>query len=273
MHGEEDCGNYLRRKVSFAVQPARSGEPLCVWRMPGYLLIPKAPQGRVPAIICMYGTTAGAGKDTTVGLSGRERGSQPHPNYSFALDMVKAGFVAFAPDWLRDGERVRPGEQPYESASFQREFPNWSILGKEVWDTSRAIDYLQTLDFVDPNRIGMVGHSYGAGGTIHAAALDERIKVAVANGPVSDPKEYHELTSLMAPRPLLVSQAVGERRPEEEEIYAAVSKVYQALGYPERVYYVWYPGDHDFPAAARRMAVDWLRRWFETRDDAKREDP
>ena len=26
--------------------------------------------------------------------------------------------------------------------------------------------------------------------------------------------------------------------------------------------YVWYPGDHDFPPAARQAAVDWFRRWL-----------
>src|SRR5262245_3578920 len=85
---EEDCGTYLRRKISIQVQPDD--------RMPAWLLIPKQSSARVsaareapapdlgqngrrdassplrfPAIICFYGTTNGAGKDTTVGLSGR----------------------------------------------------------------------------------------------------------------------------------------------------------------------------------------------------------
>lgn len=230
--------------------------------MPAYLLIPKNIKKQMPAIICMYGTTSGAGKETTVGLSGREPGSPPVRNYSFALDMVEAGFVTFAPDFLRDGERAQPGERPYESTSFKRKFPQWTIAGKDVWDTARAIDYLQTLDFVDAEKIGMTGHSYGGCGTINAAALEPRIKVAVANGPVSQPFTYHELTSLIAPRPLLVGQAVGEHRPEEEEIYASVSQVYQTLGCKDQVLYYWCPGDHDYPPQMRQAAVDWFRRWF-----------
>jgi len=172
--------------------------------------------------------------------------------------------VTFAPDWLQDGERVLPGERPYELTSFRRRFPNWSIAGKDAWDTSRAVDYLQTLDFVDPEKIGMTGHSYGGGGTIHAAALDPRIKVVVANGPVSHPWTYHQLTSLIAPRPLLVGQAVGERRPEEEEIHAAVGQVYRALQHRDRVEYLWYAGDHDYPPEMRKVAVAWFHRWFRT---------
>ena len=285
---EDDCGRYLRRKVSIQVQPGD--------RMPAYLLIPKNVKGRVPAVICIYGTTSGAGKDTTVGLSGPQPGTPPRKNRAFAVDFAEAGFVALAADYLRDGERAYPGYRPYDTTEFYRKFPEWSIHGKDVWDNSRAIDYLQTLDFVDPEKIGMAGHSYGGHSTIFAAALEPRIKVAVSNGPVSDfihhgmhwgvlpgarnsqslprmrpyvldhtlrpPVAFYEVTALIAPRPLLVGEAVGERRPMEEENYAAVSQVYQALGQAGRVRYHWYAGDHDFPPPARKAAVEWFRRWF-----------
>ena len=291
---EEDLGTYVRRKVAIRL---RDGEP-----MPAWLLIPSRvaranPPGKVPAVICFYGTTAGAGKDTTVGLSGATPGSPPQRNRAFALDMVEAGFVALAPDWLRDGERIAPGRTPYETTDFYRDFPGWSIHGKDAWDTSRAIDYLQALPFVDGTKIGMIGHSYGGHSTIFAAALDPRIAVAVANGPFSEfvhhgmhwavpegarssqslprlrpyllerrrpPLTFYEMTALIAPRPLLVGQAAGERRPFEEENAAAVAEVYRALGVPERVRYHWYAGDHDFPPAARRAAAEWFRKWFDT---------
>jgi dienelactone hydrolase len=286
--GEEDCGAYVRRKVSIQVQPGD--------RMPAYLLIPKKLTARVPAIVCFYGTTSGAGKDTTVGLSGGKPGTPPERNRAFAVDMAEAGFVAFAADYLRDGERIEPGRRPYDTTDFYKEFPDWSVHGKDAWDTMRAVDYLQTLDFVDPERIGMVGHSYGGHSTIFTTALEPRIKAAWANGPVSDfrhhglhwavpkgagnsqslpamrpfvldhtlaiPVTFYEWTALIAPRPLAVGQAVGERRPMEEENHAAVRQVYQALGAGDRVKYVWYPGDHDFPPAARQAAVEWFRQWL-----------
>lgn len=285
---EEDCGGYIRRKISIQVQPGD--------RMPAYLLIPKRRAGRAPAVICFYGTTSGAGKETTVGLSGRKPGTPPDRNASFAIDIVDAGFVAFAADYLRDGERIKPGRRPYDTTDFYNEFPDWSIHGKDIWDTSRAIDYLQSLEFVDPERIAMIGHSYGGHSTLFTAAFEPRIRVAVSNGPVSDflhhgmhwaapkgggnsqslpamrpyvldhtlpiPVTFYEFTALIAPRPLLVGQAAGERRPMEEENYAAVSHVYRALGASERVRYHWYAGDHDFPPEARAAAVAWFRRWL-----------
>ena len=290
---ETDCGSYLRRKISIQVQPND--------RMPAYLLIPKrllasTPPARAPAVLCFYGTTSGAGKERTVGLSGRAPGTPPEKNSGFAVTLAEAGFVVFAADYLRDGERIKPGRRPYDTTDFYHEFPDWSIHGKDIWDNMRAIDYLQTLDFVDSDKIGMTGHSYGGHSTIFSAAMEPRIKVAVANGPVSDflhhglhwavpkgggnsqsmpalrpyvldhtlplPVTFYEFTALIAPRPFLCGQAVGERRPMEEENYAAVKQVYDALGVPERVRYHWYAGDHDYPPEAQQAAVAWFRRWF-----------
>ena len=288
VHSEEDCGSYLRRKISIQVQPGD--------RMPAWLLVPKQLHGRAPAIICFYGTTSGAGKDTTVGLSGPAPGTPPRKNRAFAVDMTEAGFVALALDYLRDGERLPPSGKPYDTTDFYRRFPNWSCVGKDVWDNMRAVDYLQSLPFVDGKRIGMVGHSYGGHSTLFTTALEPRIKAAFASGPVSDflhhgihwgvptgssgsaslpglrpyvldhtlplPVTFYEFTALIAPRPLAVCQAVGERRPMEEENHAAVSEVYRALGAGDRVQYWWAPGDHDFPPPARRAAVEWFRKWL-----------
>jgi dienelactone hydrolase len=288
---ETNCGAYVRKKISIQVQPGD--------RMPAWLLVPTNVRGRVPAVVCFYGTTSGAGKDTTVGLSGGKPGSPPIRNRAFAIDMAQAGFVALAPDFLRDGERVPPSGRPYDTADFYSRFPEWSCVGKDIWDTMRTVDYLQTLPFVDGERIGMAGHSYGGHTTIFASALEPRIKAAFASGPVSDfrghgmhwavpkgagnsqslpnlrpyvldpalpiPAEFYEWTALMAPRPLWVNQAVGERRPHEEENHAAVRQVYEALSAGQRVHYAWCAGDHDFPPEARRAAVQWFKRWLDDR--------
>jgi dienelactone hydrolase len=284
----DDCGAYIRRKISIQVEPDD--------RLPAYVLVPKNRGGRLPAVVCFYGTTSGAGKQTTVGLSGRRPGDPPHPNLSFAIDLAEAGFIAFAADYLRDGERIHPGDKPYDTTRFYEQHPDWSIHGKDAWDTMRAIDYLQSLDEVDPEQIGMAGHSYGGHSTIFTAAVEPRIRVAVANGPVSAfrehgghwavpkgagnsqslpalrpyllaperelPVSFAEVTALIAPRALWVGQAAGERRPCEEENAAIVSRAYQEAGAGDRVRHVWYAGDHDFPPEARQAMVAWFRRGF-----------
>jgi hypothetical protein len=142
----------------------------------------------------------------------------------------------------------------------------------------------------------MVGHSYGGHSTIFTAAMEPRIKAAWANGPVSDfvqhgmhwatpkggrqqpvaardaplpprphPAADHVLRShRRSSRPRALGGRPGrrERRPMEEENCAAVSEVYGALGAADRVKYVWYPGDHDFPPHVRSEAVAWFTRWL-----------
>jgi pimeloyl-ACP methyl ester carboxylesterase len=54
-------------------------------------------------------------------------------------------------------------------------------MGKMVFDGSRAADYLQSLPFVDPDRLGCIGHSLGAKETLYAAAFDERFRAAVSS--------------------------------------------------------------------------------------------
>ena len=51
-----------------------------------------------------------------------------------------------------------------------------------VWDSMRAIDYLQTLDEVDPGRIGVTGNSGGGLNTLFTAALDPSRRGAVVVG-------------------------------------------------------------------------------------------
>jgi predicted esterase len=48
----------------------------------------------------------------------------------------------------------------------------------------------------------------------------------------------------------------------EEENCAAVKEVYRSMDASNRVRYVWFPGDHDFPPHARKEAVEWLKRWL-----------
>jgi dienelactone hydrolase len=159
-------GNHTLRKLIYQTEPGEF--------VPAYLLIPKSVQERAPVVICPHQTTQ-AGKGEPAGLAG-------NPQLHTALHLVERGYVTFTYDALCFGERHDPASGHYgEAIPFYRKHPGWSLMGKMVWDLSRAIDYLQTLDFVDGSRIGSIGHSHGGYTTLFAMAFDERIKAGVSN--------------------------------------------------------------------------------------------
>lgn len=142
--------------------------------VPSLLLVPSNLTEKTAVVICPHQTTQ-AGKKEPAGLAG-------NPELHTALDLVRRGYVTFTYDAICFGERHDPASGHYGDAiPFYRKHPKWSLLGKMVWDLSRAIDYLQTLDFVDAARIGSIGHSHGGITTLFSMALDKRIRVGVSN--------------------------------------------------------------------------------------------
>lgn len=142
--------------------------------VPSYLLVPKNLKGKTPAVICPHQTTQ-EGKREPAGLAG-------NPQLQTALHLVKRGFVTFTYDAICFGERHDAASGHYGDAiPFYQKHPHWSLMGKMIWDFQRAIDYLETLDFVDSKRIGSIGHSHGGYTTLFSMAFDERIAAGVSN--------------------------------------------------------------------------------------------
>ena len=99
-----------------------------------------------------------------------------------------------------------------------------SITAVEIYGIMRSIDYFSAQPFVDPDRIGMIGLSYGGFYTLFTAALDTRIKASLASSQFNDRYKYSwsdwtwnksaekfldaEVASLVYPRYLSI--AVGD---------------------------------------------------------------
>jgi len=134
-------------------------------RVPGILFKSPGSQGRRPVVITLHGT------------GGNKEGMTP-----LCRKLVERGFIAVAIDARYHGERkTGKGTDDYEDAIARA----WHGSGEHpfyydtVWDVTRLIDYLQTRDDVDPERIGLIGISKGGIETYFTAAADPRIAVAV----------------------------------------------------------------------------------------------
>lgn len=64
---------------------------------------------------------------------------------------------------------------------FNRDWPEWSGIGKLVADTRLLIDLLEKDSRVDAGRIGIAGHSLGGKMAFYTACLDSRIRFAICS--------------------------------------------------------------------------------------------
>jgi hypothetical protein len=126
---------------------------------------------------------------------------------------------------------------------------DWGAIAAWAWGLSRAVDYLVTDKSIDPKRIAVVGHSRNGKAAMLAGAFDERIALAIplqagcggtapSRGKIGEsvkqindhfphwfnaefkkfndqpdrlPFDQHCLVALMAPRPVLLANAVEDQ--------------------------------------------------------------
>src|SRR5262245_8616407 len=97
--------------------------------------------------------------------------------------LAQRGFIGVAIDGRYHGERSNGGDGYYvytdAIARTYRTGKEHPFLYDTVWDVLRLLDYLETRDDVDARHIGLMGFSKGGMETYLAAAVDERIAVAV----------------------------------------------------------------------------------------------
>jgi cephalosporin-C deacetylase-like acetyl esterase len=164
--GETHADGFTIRKVLFYSQPN--------FPVTALLYVPDgaAPGGKRAAVLISPGHGP-AGKASDAGT---------------AALFVMNGFVVLSYDPIGQGERLqypnpeKPGTSlasrptgEHGEASLQPMLIGDTFARYEVWDAMRGIDYLQSLPYVDPHRIGAFGCSGGGTITALVGALDPRL--------------------------------------------------------------------------------------------------
>lgn len=235
---DHTLGDHLRRCIRIRSEPED-------W-ITAYLLIPKdPPDSPGPAVICLHDLPGN--KEALCDVA------RDNPR-ALAVDLVRRGYVCLVPDMIGCGERGGGGDRPFaQIMDFYRKHNRWSVMGKQTWDTARAVDYLMTLPSVDKRSIGVLGHGYGGTAALLAAAMDPRIALVISdqglpafrNDPAPDrwsrhfpllpqidlylpdieriPFDWHEVCATIAPRPLYVTGAEKAGRLILGQIDRAVS--------------------------------------------------
>ena len=258
-------------------------------KIPAYLLIPdKTPEsGFFKGVLAMH-ETCFQGKDEPAGISG-------HPNFFYGLDLVKRGFIVLIPDVDAAGERVKPGQKPYMTNEFYNRYPNWSYMGKMLFDHRQCMDYLLSREDTDHSGVAVIGHSKGGYNAIFLSAFDERVKVTVSScgyqpvtgerdkkrwvrsgyehfKPIKEcvvrynyyPFEFHEVLACIAPRAFFSWYTRYDHcfpnYKGVEKLHLLTKGVYEQYGKSNLFYSMTGSEGHDFPLYARERAYEFIEQ-------------
>ena len=267
--GKIERSDYTVEKVYFESYPGF----FCT----GNLYRPRGKDGPFPAIVSPHGHWD-RGR-----LENIERGSIPGRCINFA----KQGYVIFSYDMVGYNDS---GQQV-----DHRSFPNgdreaiWgiSLLGLQLQNAIRSIDFLQSLPDVDPDRIACTGASGGGTQAFMLMAIDDRIKVLAPVNMISAHMQGGclcenapnlridfsniEIGAMMAPRPLLLVSATGDWTKDTPDVeYPAIHSIYQHFGAADKIHQVQIDAEHNYNKASREAVYQWFAKWLlENQDSSK----
>ncbi len=280
---EEHHGDgVIRRKLAYHTDDPKM-------RVTAWLLLPLPPgegrdegasspaSKRRPAVLCLHQTTPN-GKYSPAGLSDR-------PTMHYALELTQRGYVTLSPDYPSFGE------YPYDFDADDYQ----SGTMKAIYDNMRAIELLQSLPEVDPDRIGCIGHSLGGHNSLFTAAFDPRIKAVVTScgftsfhkymagdlhgwssprympligtkynySPDRMPFDFPEVLAAIAPRAIFVVAPLHDNNFDiagVRDCLTAARPIFKLLGHPDHLQAVHPDSNHDFPDAERDQSYVFLDR-------------
>lgn len=230
----------------------------------GILLVPKdIPKGeRRPVVVCQHGLE-GRPQDIVEG---------DHPAYhDFAAVLAEKGYVVFAPQNLyifKDRFRtLQRKANPIKKTLF-------SVI---VPQHQQIVDWLQTLPYVDGERIGFYGLSYGGKSAMRIPPLVADYKLSICSADFNEwvwknastrathsyvwtgeyeifefdlgsTFNYSEMAALIAPRPFMVERGHFDGVAPDETVgyeFGKVRHIYQArLGLMDHCEIEWFVGPH-----------------------------
>jgi len=269
--GSVETDAFVRQTITFA--PAHGDI-----RIPAYLYLPRdwhKGDRRRPAMLALHPTSP-LGKGVVDGQGGRK-------NRAYARELAARGYVVLAPD--------DPSFGDYEYDFGDHRYVSGTMKG--IVDHMRGVDVLCSLPEVDPERIGVIGHSLGGHNAMFVAGFDPRIRVIVTScgwtrfhdykggklagwasprymplirerfglDPDRVPFEFDDLVAALAPRAFFSSSpdhddnfaVAGVRRAAE-----SARRAFRALGVPENLVVVHPDCGHDFPPAVRERAYRFV---------------
>ena len=245
---------------------------------------PRDHDGPLPAILYVCGHGA-------VRKDGISLGNKTHYQHHGGW-FARNGYICLTLDTIQLGEIEGIHHGTYREKMWWWNNRGYTPAGVEAWNCVRALDYLETRDEVDRERIGVTGRSGGGAYSWWVAAIDDRIKAAVPVAGITSLKnhvvdgtveghcdcmfmvntygwDYPMIAALVAPRPLLISNTDKDRIFPLDgvvDVYMKTRKIYQLYGATDRFGLHITEGPHKDTQELRVHAFRWLNRFLKQDD-------
>ena len=249
--------------------------------VPAYYFLPKERRKKSPALICLHGHS-GILPYIREGDEAQLKKSKDH-ELDFAVVFAEHGYITLAPVIRGWNETVGPNSNGCHRMTISSFMIGMTPIGLRTWDNMRLLDFLETQEDVDSERIGVAGLSGGGMGALFFAALEERLRLAMVGGyfctfrdsiyeihhcicncvpHIMEWGEMSDLGALFAPRPaLMISGTEDSIFPIEatRRAYDTLQKTYRLLGAEDNLDRDFFPGPHSW---SNRKTLQFLRKHF-----------
>lgn len=193
---------------------------------------------------------------------------------ALGMSLARQGYVVFAYDMVGYTDTV---QLPHRFGNAEQRLWSFGPLGLQLWDSIRALDFLSSLDDVDPNRLGMTGASGGGTQTFLLAAVDDRLQFVSPVNMVSAIMQGGdlcenapglrigtsnvEIAAMFAPKPMLLVSATGDwTRNVPTEEYPAIRAIYDLYGKGDQVSEVQIDAPHNFNEQSREAVYQFFAK-------------
>ncbi|MFX0065722.1 MAG: alpha/beta hydrolase family protein [Candidatus Hermodarchaeota archaeon] len=288
---EWDFSSFMLHKLSYLVEPKLF--------VVAYLLIPKILNKPTPGILALHqhNDEYKAGKSEVVGLVKNPQYMKleavvPNKNhqtptsrkqFAYAKDLCERGFIVLAPDFI-GFEDYRDKDEYYEDPGFVRGYEELisgkyllygsCLMAKHVHDMYVALSVLSSIQGVDPDKLGVIGHSLGGEVATLLTAFDTRIKAGVSScGTLSyedferrnrmetaetiipnfraNGLEFDFFLDLIPPTPFCATNGLEDATLQGKKLLEKDRKNFEVI---------LFQGGHCFPQAVREAAYEFLRQ-------------
>ena len=252
----------------------------------GILCVPKdlQPGERRPVVVCQHGLE-GVPKDTIDGPGSNGYG----PYKAFTARLAERGFITFAP------HNPYRGQDKFRVLQRKTNPIGRTLFSFIIGQHEQILNWLQTLPFADPQRIGFYGLSYGGKTAMRVPAVLDRYAFSICSADFNDwvrknatvhspysymfsgeydmPEfglgrtyNYAEMAALIAPRPFMVERGHDDGVAPDEWVayeFAKVQRFYDKLGIGDRAEIEFFNGPHTINGVGTFKFVHKHLRWPE----------